>query len=459
MATTLTKTIDWSESDSSIKIKLLQLSKPKLIKLCKQRKVSHQGNKKDIIDRLLKANKTNTTKHTKSKNKKKKKKKEKRKIKLESRKNNKMNITKENQQTNTNKLKKLLKCNKLAIPTDIPDDRTNYLYYECPDDDKEYIIISTDKKHYIYFYDILKNCFIPKYKHPPYWNGNYHKAILNTNNNTLYFVSYLMFATLELSSGAWNIRNMDNEFQDICEFETYYPYFISDTMFSIDTMFSFNDTAADTFSEMRRNLYEDSDYYIEKTKMLYCTVPYCRLLLIGGEEIDDLEDVIIYHDEIQYFDLKTEKEWKIMENVKIPFKCKAYDDAWIGFECILFCAKTDRHNGAVQFFCFDLLITNKWYKSEECLIDIAGIKSQVYFEQCVIAKNNNVHLMRCGQHFPYHLRFSLHDVIPLELMEIYQKYYKQLVNGYIKSYVEAKYYVSIPGSLKDLISYFYPCFI
>eukprot|EP01084_Bolivina_argentea_P131707 232440_1 len=100
MATTITKTIDWSQGGSSIKIKLLQLSKPKLIKLCKQSKVSHQGNKKDIIGRLLKANKTNTTKHTKSKNKKKKKKKEKRKIKLESRKNNKTNITKRTKSKN-----------------------------------------------------------------------------------------------------------------------------------------------------------------------------------------------------------------------------------------------------------------------------------------------------------------------------------------------------------------------
>eukprot|EP01084_Bolivina_argentea_P157760 274900_1 len=52
-------TVDWSVDPTALRKILLKLSKPKLIKLCKQKKITinRSDNKKDIIDRLLKASK------------------------------------------------------------------------------------------------------------------------------------------------------------------------------------------------------------------------------------------------------------------------------------------------------------------------------------------------------------------------------------------------------------------
>eukprot|EP01084_Bolivina_argentea_P166775 289513_1 len=48
--------LDWSLDNSTLRKKLFALSQPKLIKACKFKKVSHSGNKKEIIQRLIEAN-------------------------------------------------------------------------------------------------------------------------------------------------------------------------------------------------------------------------------------------------------------------------------------------------------------------------------------------------------------------------------------------------------------------
>eukprot|EP01083_Nonionella_stella_P196133 721889_1 len=53
--------IDWSLDTASIRKQLIHLPKPKLIKLCKFKRVSFAGTKKDIIKRLL----SKQQKHTK----------------------------------------------------------------------------------------------------------------------------------------------------------------------------------------------------------------------------------------------------------------------------------------------------------------------------------------------------------------------------------------------------------
>eukprot|EP01084_Bolivina_argentea_P072107 130965_1 len=68
--------VDWSLDNHVLRRKLLQLPQRKLIKACKYKKVSHNGSKNDMIDRLLKANQHNiqkpktNKKKTKKKNKK-----------------------------------------------------------------------------------------------------------------------------------------------------------------------------------------------------------------------------------------------------------------------------------------------------------------------------------------------------------------------------------------------------
>eukprot|EP01084_Bolivina_argentea_P246720 412853_1 len=63
-------TIDWSLDTPTLRKKLLQLSKAKLIKECKLKNVSHIGNKKDIIERLLDKNRLPLKHHRKKSNRK-----------------------------------------------------------------------------------------------------------------------------------------------------------------------------------------------------------------------------------------------------------------------------------------------------------------------------------------------------------------------------------------------------
>ena len=50
--------------------------------------------------------------------------------------------------------------------------------------------------------------------------------------------------------------------------------------------------------------------------------------------------------------------------------------------------------------------------------------------------------MEFGNTDPYHVKLSLWDLIPKELMIVYQNYYKILVNGYMRIYIDE--IVSIP---------------
>ena len=68
-----TKTIDWKSDATILKKALLKLTKAQLIKLCKSKKVSSNGTKQDMINRLITKNihkdETNCKKPKKSKSK------------------------------------------------------------------------------------------------------------------------------------------------------------------------------------------------------------------------------------------------------------------------------------------------------------------------------------------------------------------------------------------------------
>ena len=132
-----------------------------------------------------------------------------------------------------------------------------------------------------------------------------------------------------------------------------------------------------------------------------------------------------------------------------------YDTATGGYAAFIGCGSSlffFVHNHDI--YCLDLLITNKWYKSDK------------RFPQCfkrldtyvITTKDNYAHFMRFNAFLynPYHFRISLYDVIPNELINIYHIYFEWLVYVYIKSEIENKYQMSIPNALKYLIYQFYP---
>ena len=174
-----------------------------------------------------------------------------------------------------------------------------------------------------------------------------------------------------------------------------------------------------------------------------------KLLLFGGyySDGDDFE----CFDDIQSYDIDPEseekepKDWKKLD-VKLPYaKIETPYLAVVGFNTILFYFNKKE----MDIFCLDLLITNKWYKSHKQFPK--EIKSAGFI---VITKDNYAHVMGVGRRI--HAIFALYDVVPTELINIYQTNSESLIIGYIRLYIEQKYQVSIPNALKYLICQLYP---
>ena len=195
-------------------------------------------------------------------------------------------------------------------------------------------------------------------------------------------------------------------------------------------------------------------------------VPNPNLFLIGGfyfgfeYAFDKDADGKIYLDDIQCLDLAFDAKqkddgalWKKLD-AKLPEKIAPHKYvAFIGFDSILFYVSDEMES----ILCLDLLITNKWYKSVKKWED----RRELYRVKVVITKNNDAHFMRYSdfenEQEAYHFKVSLWDLLPKELVMVYQNYYKILVYGYMRIYIDD--IISIPNELKDIIAYYYPCFV
>ena len=143
-----------------------------------------------------------------------------------------------------------------------------------------------------------------------------------------------------------------------------------------------------------------------------------------------------------------------MLDVKLPFKLDASSYAtFVAFGCVLFYLANLTHD----IFCLDLLITNKWYTSD---VQRGDFKFE-WNSKIIKTRNNDIHLMQFDleESNSYHVKFSLYDVIPKELVVVYRNYYQTLVSGYVTENIESKYNVSVPNELIDLIANLYPCFV
>eukprot|EP01084_Bolivina_argentea_P111604 199078_1 len=105
------------------------------------------------------------------------------------------------------------------------------------------------------------------------------------------------------------------------------------------------------------------------------------------------------------------------------------------------------------------MITKKWYVANKRMDE--GVCNNG-FGYAMISKGNNVHLIKTGwtsvgwEQAAYHVKYSLYDLVPNDVVKIYQNYYTLLIYGYFKKYVKN---VSIPKDVKNLIALLYPCFI
>ena len=100
------------------------------------------------------------------------------------------------------------------------------------------------------------------------------------------------------------------------------------------------------------------------------------------------------------------------------------------------------------------LIQNKWIESNCNLIDEYN-KSKV----CIINDNDNfIHLMNVKENNnKYHVKVSLYDLLPKEVIKAYRNYHDALVIGYIKEN-ESNFDINIPFTLKKMILKHLPLF-
>ena len=350
-------------------------------------------------------------------------------------------------------------------------ENTNPVYYHCPKDRTEYLIIVKKEDLSVIFYDIVQDSFEERFKYPDDIKaGSYSppRLVLNKENNELYIFSGVNVYILNLSNGEWKYTNRKKKLAGyskgiryLAVYSTIYPYFVDNKIhvcykgkyytYSKPSDIEKDDTFKfDEINEFDTNERPGSwcyDHKIEHVNINDCD----KLLLFGGYYSDSDSE---YFDDIQSYDItqdaetREQKSWTKLD-VKLPYK-EDEDNyfAVIGFDTILFYFnKLER-----DIFCLDLLITNKWYKSHKQLpIDIANAKPR----DIVNTKDNYAHVMG-GRWKSIHVKFALYDVIPEELISIYQNNSEPLIMGYIKFWVEQNYNILIPNALKYLICQFYP---
>eukprot|EP01084_Bolivina_argentea_P157467 274406_1 len=103
----------------------------------------------------------------------------------------------------------------------------------------------------------------------------------------------------------------------------------------------------------------------------------------------------------------------------------------VGFDYIIFSL-----SGSDGIWCYDSLISNKWYK---CIKTI----DWVYWYATSLVRNGiDVHLIKCNQGYgalyndvpaeSRHLKFSLDELLPFDLIKVYFNYYQMFIIGYFK---------------------------
>ena len=239
----------------------------------------------------------------------------------------------------------------------------NPIYYQSPEDGKEYIIIASNKPNqYVFFYDIMDDCFIQKYKYPETITRlRNHKLILDIKQNNLYIFSGKNIHILNLSTAQWTHRK-----NTICGGwnKAVYPYVVNNKIHfccqgQYYTCYPSN-TSTNNLEFDKINKYDLNgrmSNYCENEKLEYAHIQNRdKLLIIGGHYYDgeassdsggEYHDIEEFFDHIQVYDISInnteEKEPEPLKqnwvklNARLPYKLHPYDYiVFIGFESILF---------------------------------------------------------------------------------------------------------------------------
>ena len=364
-----------------------------------------------------------------------------------------------------------LNYEELELPPNLSFGHPPPLYWHDHYHNKGYVLISsiaTDK--YIYAFDISTKIFIKFCQYPsssenddeleanidfdPIW----HSAVIDQHNDKLYILSGINsdFAVLDLFTKKWSFDESIKEniplivlsksvcIQDLNEFHVF-----GDGNF--ETHFKWNKNnflkPIEILDGIENNkIFRDSAFiYSRKTERMY---------MFGGWNGIFL-DCICYED-IWYCDVKkgvyNDYQWKL-SSLKMPQKQKHFATV-LAFECLVFVFYI-RNDLDKSIWCLDL-IQKKWYKSHKLFPCNYGTADAVK------TKDNHIHFICCDwSNAPYHIRLNLYDIVPLELVNEYEKKWRPVIYGYVKEIQmmdDMLRDVIVPISLIEMILKFYPLF-
>ena len=103
-------------------------------------------------------------------------------------------------------------------------------------------------------------------------------------------------------------------------------------------------------------------------------------------------------------------------------------------------------------WCLDL-IQKKWIEISCSEID----EYNKYPVWIIKDKDNFIHFMNLRRNEKYHVKISLYDIMPTEVIGPHREYNDSLVVGYVKEN-ESKFILNVPFALKKLILYYLPLF-
>ena len=350
---------------------------------------------------------------------------------------------------------------------EIPNIKKMVYYKARHDNHKGYIIICSRPyfKNYIYFYDILNDEYIKKYKYPSKIKckpgSTFHIAI-NKHNNSLYFVisdyndypHIESFYALNLITDEWSVLNMNavsetTKISSIC-IANNHLYILSGhylLQYNLDTNTLKKRLILSSYRSKRKAC-ESSMNYIENHDKLYILLHDIQYVHEGGYG---------HHFEFLIHEIGTKKIRKLnVEKIVNELRWKNTltmnpGHIFYAYNHLVFIFNIYCH----RFVIYDY-ISNQWYIK----------KTQIVFNKKLHTFNDNeclcigtdddqqVHCFENDDHFIV----SLYDFIPNKLVGVGRKYYGKLISGFIRNRIENNYNINITNDIQNIIMQLFPIF-
>eukprot|EP01084_Bolivina_argentea_P032344 59835_1 len=319
-----------------------------------------------------------------------------------------------------------------------------FVYYEL--NNHQYIIVSIDIddsiQSGIYFYDITMDKFDFIASYPKDFSPQSHGMSIDQENHELYIFCGIspIFGVYNIQNNKWRIKNNSNNSIPIVEYPL--SLFVSSP-----------------YNELYLSSSGVGPFHISK----YCKQTDSFVDLVNFDDIPDKKSVsditfdrchfcsfqeriyaVDVNRNIWYLNVCINEEqcqkWKLY-----PYKMQKREwmiNTAIVFDTIFIVVY---HSGEIH--CLDLL-SNKWFILEKKF----PIFHDKMDQQLVDFVQTSDHYIHCFG-FTYedcdgfHLRISLYDIVPLELMG----FYGLLMKGYVRIEIENKYSLMIPNDVVTLI--------